>query len=280
MVTSWTSVEEIIARVASGMGGNIPGQAISDMVDWIAEGMGELKTKYQLVIKSTPSCGEAGEIRTKNHVARLPCGITDLIAVEDEYGRRVSNGSDMIDTTNQSAKYYKGLQDTDSDARTTTFNPNTKSYGNGEAIPWEGSDIEQSTNPQVSRYYKIQGRMIQTSEPSMFVKLHFLSIPVDQKGYPLIPDEENYKNALEWHILRRLIGAGYPHPLWKGERGYLQCESRFEKYASRAIGKIKYPTVDRMEKFRKSWAERLIFPYNYWEDFGIGYEQGQSIGYI
>jgi hypothetical protein len=280
MVTSWTSVEEVIARVASGMGGNLPGQALSDMVDWIGEAMGQLKTKYQLVTKSTPSCGVAGEIRTENHIAPLPCGMVELVAVEDEYGRRMGTGSDMIDITSQSARYYKGLEDSNSDARPTTFNPNTKSYGDGEAIPWDGSDIEETINPNVKHYYKVQGNKIQTSGPSMFVKLHYLAIPTDKKGYPLVPDEDNYKYALEWYILMRLIGAGYPHPLWKGERGYLQCESRFEKYAARAIANITYPTVDQMEKFRRSWAERLIFPYNYWEDFGIGYEQGQNIGFI
>lgn len=54
--------------------------------------------------------------------------------------------------------------------------------------------------PDNEMSFKTQGRVIYTSFPEGVVEIAYKSIPVDDDGYPLIIDDENYIAALEAYI--------------------------------------------------------------------------------
>lgn len=277
MITQWTSSGEIIARVIRNTAGQLPGIYIPDMPEWIDEAMRQLQTKWQMEKVSSPcyECPEA--IVTKQYVAQLPCGLSALLAVEDKYGNRIRMGSAEIDLKNPTVSPYTN----NLSGRATNFQMDSSQvYGADPAVSWSGSDLTPIDNNSVNAFYQIQGNKIQTSEEEMFVRLHYLKVPIDDTGFPLVPDNENYKQALFYYIMKQLIAAGYKHPIWNGPPGYNYCNSEFERFAGRAIAEINYPTIDEMETLRVAWAERLIFPYSKWEDFSIGYEQYQGINSI
>lgn len=280
----------VIARVDRNMGGNLPGSFIGQIPEWLDEAMGQLQTKWELEKDSTPCLDCPGAIVTQQHVANLPCGMSALIAVEDQHGRRVRYGTDEIDTTRQSARFYPGSPNSSANtARATNFQMDVAESGGWDpytgdptnpAIPYDGSDIVPLNTESESYYYQIQGNKIQTSAESMFIRIHYLKVPTDKTGLPMIPENENYKQALFFYVMKQLIAAGVKHPIWTGQNGYMFLDSQFEKFAARAIAEITYPSIDRMESIRVSWAERIIFPYSMWEDFSIGYEQYQGVNYI
>ena len=74
-----------------------------------------------------------------------------------------------------------------------------------------------------------------------------------------------------------LIGAGFNHAIWNGPPGYQYFDAQFEKFAARALGIIKYPSQDKMEKLRVSFGERMIPARHAYKDFFIGMEQTQTI---
>lgn len=287
MILQWTTMGNIIARIDRNMGGNLPGAFIGMIPEWIDEAMLQLQTKWELEKTSTP-CKDCPEpVVTKQHVANLPCGMSVLLAVEDEYGRRMRYGTDQLDFTRQSARVYPNsgantIRATNFQmdvSKSAGWSPSTENATEG-AIPWDGSDIQPFNDSGRGFYYQIQGNKIQTSEESMFIRIHYLKVPTDEKGLPLIPENENYKQALFYYVMKQLIAAGVKHPIWSGQNGYTFLDDQFEKFAGRAIAEITYPSVDRMESIRVAWAERIIFPYSMWEDFGIGYEQYRGINYI
>ena len=53
--------------------------------------------------------------------------------------------------------------------------------------------------------YKIQGNYIFTSIEEGEIEISYLSIPVDEEGLPMIPDNVKYINALELYIKKRLF---------------------------------------------------------------------------
>ena len=293
MITKYTSVKEIIGRVIDDVGGKIPSHYFDSMLEWIPQGIRMLETKYQLVEMSTPNfCDEvtgepqSGALITCNHVVPLPQNLITLMAVEDEYGCRMRLGSAQTDTTNQTDRAATG-QGGNYDARPTNFQVDVWDHegvdpvsGTSQAVAWDGSDIKQVAGSGTQAYYKVQGNMVQTSLESMFIKLHYLSLPLDQEGYLLVPDVEEYKQALGFYVLRQLIGAGFEHPIWKGPQAWQHYDNQFEKYMGRALGIIKYPEIDRMERLRVGFAERLIPPRQAWGDFFTGNEQTQSINFI
>jgi hypothetical protein len=79
---------------------------------------------------------------------------------------------------------------------------------------------------------------------------------------PLIPDNQNYKEALYLYVRAKMIGSGYQDKVYQ-EQTLMQ---RFETIGRRAINEITYPTPDEKEQQVKTQV-RFIPPDNYWENF-------------
>lgn len=276
--TKQCSAKEILAIVIRNTGNKIPSVYFDDILEWIPEAIDLLSNTKTLEITSTPSLGCGGAEEVKNHVICIPKEMVSLIAVEDENGRIIPEGGDITDLTNQSTRQHQ----TASDSRASVFNVNPLNHQTsdgaetsepGTSIPIYGSDIELGAS-SVTRpaYYKISGNYIQFSFEEGFVKLHYLKRPLDKEGYPLIPDNQNFKNACAWYVLAALIGAGFEHKVFSYDEAY----AKFELFGGRAINEITYPSLDTMARINRSTV-RLIPPYHAYEDFFVNTEQTQQI---
>lgn len=103
---------------------------------------------------------------------------------------------------------------------------------------------------------------INTSLCDGTIRIFYKAIPIDEDGFPLIPDNEDYKEALYWYVRGKMIGTGYRDTVFK----ITDCEARYDHHATRAIGQIRYPSVDEVET-RQELSTRLILPDNYFETF-------------
>lgn len=271
------SAKIVLARTIRNLGYKLPSTYMDDILEWIPEAMGELEVTSSLIKTSTGNINCPGEILVSNHCAALPCGLRVIEAVEDEHGRRVPEGTDQTDITSQTSYRHS----TTSTARVSTFNVNPFQHQTADGLPTDepatsfpffGQDIEASTDTRRPSYYQIVGNQIQTSFESGYIKIHYLSTPVCKEGYPLIPDNENFKRALEWHIIRRLLGSGYQHPVFS----YPYAQEQFEFYAARALSEVSFYTPEKAAKLNRSLI-RLIPPFNYYEDFGIGNEASERL---
>lgn len=274
----FVSGKEVIARVIRGLNYRLPSSYLDDLLEFVGEGLSQLAVTNSLVTTSTGNVDCPGELVVRNHCVSLPCGFVSVLAVEDQYGRRLPEGSDTTDITNQSS--LRHIFPNESRPNTFNVDPYVHQTSSGPpdeepeaAVPYYGEDLTpNTTTTRSSHYYKIQGNYIQTSFEEGFIKLHYLTIPVDKEGYPLIPDNDTFKQALEWYVLKRLIGSGYQHPVFK----YEYCEQMFEKYAGRALNEISYYTPDGAAKLNRSFV-RLIPPATLWDDFNISGEQPETL---
>lgn len=57
--------------------------------------------------------------------------------------------------------------------------------------------------------YTVQKGIIYTSIPTGYIQVSYKALPVDEEGYPLIPDEQKTILAIEYYILFRFL-----EPLW------------------------------------------------------------------
>lgn len=267
------SAKQVLARVIRALGYKLPSTYHDDILEWIAEGIGMTMVTNNLVTRSTGNLNCPGEVLIKNHCAPLPCGFISVKAVEDEQGRDLPEGGDITDITSPTSIRHS----TDNEARASVFEVNPFQHQTedglpvdepGTSIPIFGQDlVPQTTTEKQRQYYKIEGNYIQTSFEEGYIKIHYNALPVCSEGYPLIPDSENLKQALEWHVIRRLIGSGYEHKVFN----YVFADNEFEKYANRAMNEISYPSIDSMERIKNSTV-KLIPPTNYAEDFFVNSE--------
>lgn len=117
--------------------------------------------------------------------------------------------------------------------------------------------------------YKLQGDCLILSIPNGEIEASYLSLPVDDDGLPLIPDDAIYMRALESYVkwqwftilfdLNKIAGA----VMQKAEQDY-----------SWAVGQVqsslRVPTVDQMESIVNMW-ERLLPDVRNEHRFGFKY---------
>lgn len=242
---------------------------LEDMKVWIPEAMEALKTVHQTTTTNKV-------IQIKNHIARLPCDLSSLKAVEYE-GCRLRLGSNSIDYSN-SPEDYKPKSSIDTiDGVYTTDSSKHKADDNYINL-YRGEDLSKNNSSRLSsESYKITPGYIHTSFCSGCVTLHYNKIPLDSDGFPLVPDQEDYKLALEWYVYQQMVFSGYKFPDTRID--YSFCTQEYERHSRRAIGAIKYPSVDKVESTYRS-TTRMIFPQHYWNHFGLGLEQIQEINSI
>lgn len=273
-----TSIKEVLGRIVRNLDNKLPGYYTDYILEWIPEAVSELRTPFTLETRSTPNINCQGQYITENHVIRLPCGLVEVLAVENEFGFRILRSGSQLDTSNPSEQRSS---DINNDARVTDFITKTDTIITGSeagpSVPWKGENIQLQKGPNTAAYYDLSLDYLQTSEESMFVKIHYTCLPVDNEGYPLIPDVVEYKEAVYWYVLMKLIGTGFKHPVIPMDlNGLDYCDRKYKEYAGRALGEIKMPDQDRMGKLRNS-VTRIIPPFHFYEDFFQGAEQVQPV---
>lgn len=258
MIYQSTSIEGVISRILRNTK-LTDSSAINDMYEWIPEAMEMMQTKYEMEAKYE-------DIDICFHKGKLPCGLKIIKAIE-YCGMRLNFSSGAM--TPQSVPSTTTVRDQQMfhSIRGEQLNPET-----GDNIPFLGEQIEAIMQLPISGndYYQVSMGTITTSFPEGKVRVHYYGVPLDDKGFPLIPDNSNYKQALYWYVRSMLIGAGMYTDSVFSER---ECMQRFELYAGRAINEITWPSEDRMQEMVNSQV-RLIKPVNYWGGYGAVPQEG------
>lgn len=134
------------------------------------------------------------DVEIKEFRGVLPCDLVSIVQVKDcRTGvclRAMTDNFPMGVTEGRQINKPKGPQ----------IDPNT-----GEVIEERDMYI-----PPLARYcqepaFKTQGRIIYTSFPEGLVSVAYKAIPVDEDGFPMLIDNENYIAALEAYIKKQVF---------------------------------------------------------------------------
>ena len=100
--------------------------------------------------------------------------------------------------------------------------------------------------------YKIQGNIIFTSIKNGTIEIAYNSFAVDSDGYPLIPDNSSFINALELYIKKKyftiLFDTGKITPAV-----YNQVCQDYAWAVGQAQSDLIRPSLDQLESFTNSW---------------------------
>lgn len=207
-----------------------------DWIEWAAEALEYIDTSAQYTIRSTDDC-DRPYLEITCHKAPLP---SDFVAIIEPV---IMNGKVLL--PNDNAKIYASY-----DSETTyTYN----------SVPVDSSIAPRLiTTSEVggTDYYTILDGCIVTSIPSGSLIVNYYAIPTDEDGYPMVPDEYYYKEAIKAYITYRIY-----HPLWLAgsvtDRVYNELKSRWIYLGQAARNNAKMPSVGETEKLKRQWV-RLI----------------------
>lgn len=100
--------------------------------------------------------------------------------------------------------------------------------------------------------YQLNMHYIFTSFEEGDVELAYLAFPTDEKGEPIIPDDEAYIRAICSYIAERI---GFRMLLRKQLEGsvYNKLEQEWLFYVNSAKGSLEQLTIDEAESFKNQW---------------------------
>lgn len=104
--------------------------------------------------------------------------------------------------------------------------------------------------------YKLQGNVIFTSIKECQVEIFYNAIKVDKEGYPMIPNNSSFIQALELYIKKQMFTILFDQG--KINQNVLQnTQQEYAWYVGQAQRDINMPTVDQMESICNMWTQLL-----------------------
>lgn len=277
MIHKLISSNTVIAKVISDLDLKEDDIRISSIREWIGEAIEKIGAIQQFTHKVT-------NIPLIKHQALLPCDLHHLeqVAYSPSEGltwlpMRMSTGNfdvwgecssscDCLDedypiqqeaiiilaknlynlTSDEEALSLLNSNETIKQTLTTVakglYNP--ISYGKGLS----------STTPTNELVYAIKPGYIMSNIPYGVLKLSYYAIPTDKDGYPMVPDNAAYLEAIYWYITLKLL---YPKKL-RGEINrydYNDIQTNWNYYSNQAYGNAMLPNADGMEAIKNTWLK-------------------------
>ena len=232
--TSYISFKEIIEQVyaLNGYTYEVPS---ADMVSWMADCLELIAHPSQYITKITGH-KEYAPFDVKAYRAELPCGFHKLrqIAV-DGFPASPSNHSFHYLMDGECCgldELTNVLGDAFSDNFNNQFNTALGTKYKSEAVT-----------------YSLSNDFVTLSVKTGKICMSYLSIALDDDGFPLIPDEISYKEAIKWYLTHRLDYIGWR----KGEiqdKVFQKTEQEYLWYIGQASSKAKMPDPDQMSNLK------------------------------
>ena len=138
---------------------------------------------------------------------------------------------------------------------------------NDKAIPAPPKDLLHNTDKEMPIHdlyippmfkhlkepaFKTQGRVIYTSFPMGLVEVSYKAIPVDEDGFPMLIDNENYLAALEAYIKKQVFTVKFD--TGKIQAGVLQnAQADYAWAAGELQDEFTVPSISEMESITRMW---------------------------
>lgn len=216
MIYKLTSIKPLIAKVYRDLNLQEESRWV-DMIEWAAEALEHIGSYPQFKRKTE-------EVTIENHIGTLPCDFFKLEAVA--FNNPISHSQ---------LKPHSGSFD---------FN-------------YDISDVADGiNNSKVENGYTIDNCYIKTNFSEGTVTISYLAFYVDEDGFPMIPDDVSYREAIFRYIIMKLYFADY----LTGKINpniYRDMENEWHRYCMQARANANMPDLQQLESIKEMWV-RLI----------------------
>lgn len=102
--------------------------------------------------------------------------------------------------------------------------------------------------------YYINNNYIKLNIRSGYLMLAYQAMPVDEEGYPMVPNDASFFEALYWYITMKLL-----YPRWQQgsirDAVYYDARSNWNYYCNQSYGKAMMPSADKLESLKNKWLQ-------------------------
>lgn len=162
-----------------------------------------------------------------------------------------SSGEDLIFTSNEA-----GLPFTSPIITNTTGDLSGELTADTISTPVYVYGQEYKVNMEAQYEYKLNDGYIYTNFKEGFIELVYTGYVVDAHGFPMIPDDPKFREAVKWALIRYL-----DYRKWRvGEipRDVFQySDQQRDWYIAAARSKASIPTIDKMESIKNMFLRSI-----------------------
>lgn len=131
------------------------------------------------------------------------------------------------------------------------------------------SDFYRVNSEAFNEPHKIGNNTITIGYKTATIDLPYLAMPVDERGYPLVPEEEAYQEALLWLVASKLSMRG---ELPNKDLKYDYCDSRWKRFMLSARAEANMGDIQFLQR-RGNDFRKLKYNTNPLRNGGIGSEE-------
>lgn len=282
MIYKLVSSKAIVAKLLSDLDIQDEQIRITDIQEWIGEAyekIGCIK-QYNYVETGTET---VPAIPIVNYQAQLPADlhVLDLVAYSERengpwYPMRSNTSAFKLGTPvgdmsiNEKAKYvylgnYYPVQ--------TPTNPQTGVTGIN--VTSQNTDYNKVTNYSNDPQYFIKPGYIVTTRKGGYLKLAYYAVPLDDEGYPMIPDLASFSEAIYWYVVLKLKYPEYMAGRMQ-QHIYYDIRNNWNFFRKQAYGEAMMPTAGEMISIKNQW-NKLLPEFSEEEIFYSGLGNKQNI---
>ena len=278
MIYKLTSSKTVIAKIFADLDIQEESHRITDMREWIAEAIEKIGSFNQLEKKTKV-------LVVNNYQAALPSDFYSLNQVaysfyngESWIPMRLATGSfdtwgcdcttidesDVIATTtlvDLVQNLYRDYVGTPMDYATALSIVNndtsvrsilTNLLNVGQMQSGEYNTLKTDYEP----VYALKPGHVMINTQSGYLNLSYMGVPVDDDGYPMVPELPSFMEAIYWYVTMKLK---YPEYLQGRLRQdiYYDIRRSWNFYCKQAYGDAMMPNKDELETIKNQW-NRLV----------------------
>lgn len=228
MIYKYTSVYEVIEKIYRDYPQKME-LDIWDVVEWSADALDLISAYSQL--QRVPNA----VLTVSNYKAKLPCELVTIDGVK-------CNGVPLIYASGSHGPENSKIENTG-----TNFLNRTEVDDNN--FPMLGTKTNWAPVPYT---YIVQDGYMHTNLESGELTLSYTAVQVDGNGFPMIPDDAAYKNAITSYVQMMLDRRD-----WRAQRApeahYRDSQREWRKFATSARARANMPSVDKQETMKRQW---------------------------
>ncbi len=237
MTHSLVSTQQVIARIVSDF--DIPEAAydLPTVLDWIGDAIEHIGVFLEYSEKAVTA-------EVENFRWAIPCDLLEVSSVEYK-------GHPLVECSTTRTPSTQNTYPRDPVTTKSLFQTNAQS-------PASFTDSiktydEVSGNSGFCECYTMRNGYLNTSIEQGCLQVTASFILTDEDGFPMVPNYVEYRDALSYYVLRKLIMRGYKHPVI----GYPEADRLWNNACAAAGNTALFPNIDRAETLRRAWV-RLI----------------------
>jgi len=281
MLYRLTSVKRVIAKVFTDLDLKEGDHRISDMVEWCAEALLKIGAFPQFINKVTGKDGTP-YLEIFDYQAKLPSDFHSLI--QASFSENVAGPYYPMTYGTGSFELAKDMDEIasldnafpESSYVTLAMSLYNKDYADALVYVNTEPNIRDTLTVMLNRMYPSSGipgttydasglvdykyiitpNYIKTNARTGYVMMAYQAIPTDSEGYPLVPDDVDFLEALYWYVTMKLL-----YPEWKlgrvRDEVYYDARRSWNFNCKKAYGNAMMPNVDQLESIKNQWL-RLV----------------------